>query len=57
MRYHLAEAIRINGLPAQRRHAEVQRLPLGTRTIVAALAKHLQRRTHETPSDARGMLK
>jgi len=52
MRYHLAEAIRISGLPAERRRAEIQRLPLGTRTTVAVLAKRLQGRIHDTPCDA-----
>lgn len=55
MRYHLAEAIRINGLRGDRRRAEIQRLPLGTRTTVAALAKHLQGRTHDTSCDARAV--
>lgn len=55
MRYHLAEAIRISGLPVERRRAEIQRLPLGTRTTVAALAKHLQGRTHDTSCDARAV--
>lgn len=42
MRYHLAEAIRINGLPDGRRRAAILELPLGTRTKVAVLAKTLQ---------------
>ncbi|HET9189776.1 MAG TPA: hypothetical protein VFN69_04310 [Rudaea sp.] len=41
MRLYLAEAIRINGLPAARRRAEIDRLPLGSRTLIAVLAKHL----------------
>lgn len=45
MRYHLAEAIRVNGLPEHRRRAEITLLPLGTRTTIAVLAKHLRGRT------------
>lgn len=43
MRLYLAEAIRINGLPAAQRRAEIDHLPLGSRTVVAVLAKHLAR--------------
>lgn len=53
MRYYLAEAIRINRLRGERRRAEFAKLPLGTRTTVAVLAKHLQGRTHDTGCDAR----
>ena len=53
MRYHLAEAIRISGLPAEQWREEIRRLPLGTRTTIAVLAKHLQGRTHDTQCDAR----
>jgi len=53
MRYLLAEAIRINGLKAERRRAELSGLPLGTRTTVAVLAKRLQGRIHDSHCDAR----
>lgn len=53
MRYYLAEAIRINRLRGERRRAEFTKLPLGTRTTIAVLAKHLQGRTHDTRCDAR----
>ena len=52
MRYHLAEAIRINGLLGERRREEIQRLPLGTRTTIAVLAKRLQGLSRETHCDA-----
>jgi len=53
MRYHLAEAIRISGLPAERWRDEIRRLPVGTRTTIAVLAKHLRGRIHDTSCDAR----
>jgi len=42
MRYHLAEAIRISNMPEGQWRAAIDGLPLGTRTIVAVLSKHLQ---------------
>lgn len=45
MRHHLAEAIRLNGLPEDTRRAAIRGLKLGSRTVIAVLAKHLQGRT------------
>lgn len=53
MRYYLADAIRLNGLPDGQRRAAIRLLPLGTRTKVAVLAKTLQGKRMIQASTAR----